>query len=71
MYSSIRLCESGPVSQPARDLRDPGYPSARSLLLTVLGEFVHTRGGRTLRGSVQDKGVPSGRLAGVSGRRVP
>ena len=42
------------MSQPARDLRDPGYPSARSLLLTVLGEFVHARGGRVWTGTLVD-----------------
>ena len=42
------------MSQPVRDLRDPGYPSARSLLLTVLGEFVHARGGRVWTGTLVD-----------------
>ncbi len=42
------------MSQPVRDLRDPGYPSARSLLLTVLGEFVHARDGRVWTGTLVD-----------------
>ncbi len=42
------------MSQPVRDLRDPGYPSARSLLLTVLGEFVRARGGRVWTGTLVD-----------------
>ena len=32
--------------------RESGYPSARSLLLTVLGEFVHPRRGEVWTGTL-------------------